>query len=101
MSDQTTGGSGDAATRQAIWIRLLFMILFIVIGNFAGGLVAAVGIFQFLSAVIAGKTNPHLASFGDGLSRYVYQVASFVSFGTETKPFPFEEWPGPGPMPMP
>ena len=99
MSEQTTGGSGDAAARQAIWIRLLFMILFIVIGNFAAGLIVTVGIFQFLSVVITGKPNPHLASFGDGLSRYLFQVASFVSFGTETKPFPFTEWPGSAPTP--
>ena len=93
MSEQASGGSGDAAARQAIWIRLLFMILFIVVGNFAGGLVAAVGIFQFLSVVITGKANPHLASFSDGLCRYIYQVACFVGFYTDAKPFPFAEWP--------
>ncbi len=97
MSDQTGGGPGDAAARQAVWIRLLFMILFVIIGHVTSLLVVAVGVFQFLCVLITGKQNPQVASFGDGLSRYLYQIASFVSFGTETKPFPFAEWPGAAP----
>ncbi len=99
MSEQTSGGSGDAAARQAVWIRLLFMILFIIIGHVTGWLVVAVGVFQFLCVLITGKQNPQVGTFGDGLSRYLYQVASFVSFGTEAKPFPFAEWPGSAPTP--
>jgi len=96
MSDDNQQ-SMNAAARQAVWIRLLFMILFVVIGNVTGWLVIAVGIFQFLCVVITGQKNPQVAHFGDGLSRYLYQVANFVSFGTEDKPFPFAEWPGAAP----
>ena len=94
MTDQPTSG---ADARQAIWIRALFMILFIVIYYVAEWLVIAVGVFQFVVVVVTGKQNPQLAGFGDGLSRFVYQVARFLTFGTEDKPFPFSDWPGSAP----
>ncbi len=98
MSDEKISGPGgapgDAAARRAVWIRALFMILFIIIYHVAEWLVVAVAVFQFVVVVIAGKQNPQLASFGDGISRFVYQVARFLTFGTEDRPFPFAEWPG-------
>ena len=81
MSEQNTETGADA--RQAVWIRGLFMILFMIIGNVAAWLVAAVAVFQFLFVIITGKQNPQLASFADGLNRFVYQIAKFLTFGTE------------------
>jgi Domain of unknown function (DUF4389) len=87
----------DAEARQAVWIRGLFMILFMVVGNIAAWLIAAVAVFQFLFVIITGKQNPQLASFGEGLSRFIYQIAKFLTFGIEEKPFPFTDWPGAAP----
>ena len=94
MTDQPTGGVDP---RQAIWIRALFMILFIVIYYVVEWLVVAVAVFQFVVVVVTGKQNPQLAAFGDGLSRFIYQVARFLTFGTEDRPFPFSDWPGSAP----
>jgi hypothetical protein len=96
MSDDNQQ-SINAAARQAVWLRLLFMILFVVIGHITGWLVVAVGIFQFLCVVITGQKNAQVADFGDGLSKYLYQIARFISFGGEDKPFPFTDWPGAAP----
>ena len=93
--EENTGTEVDA--RQAVWIRGLFMILFMIIGNVAAWLIAALAVFQFLFVIITGKQNPQLDSFGNGLSRFVYQIAKFLSFGTEDKPFPFSDWPGTAP----
>jgi len=95
MSENDTGTEADA--RQAVWIRGLFMILFMIIGNVAAWLIAAVAVFQFLFVIITGKQNTQLLSFADGLSRFVYQIAKFLTFGAEEKPFPFTDWPGSAP----
>ena len=96
MNEQNTETGADA--RQAVWIRGLFMILFMVIGNVAAWFIAAVAVFQFLFVIITGKQNPQLASLADGLSRFAYQIAKFLTFGTEEKPFPFTDWPGQAPI---
>jgi Domain of unknown function (DUF4389) len=98
MSDQTPNQpSPEADARQAVFIRALFMILFIIIYYVAQWLVVAVAVFQFVVALITGKPNVNLTSFGEGLSRFIYQVARFLTFNTEEKPFPFSPWPGEAP----
>jgi len=100
MSEEKPSVTPDvAATRQAVWIRALFMILFMVIYYVALWVVVAVAVFQWIVVIITGNQNPQLAEFGDGMSRFVYQIARFLSFGTEEKPFPFSEWPGAAPAP--
>jgi hypothetical protein len=92
--EKTDSGSPGGGAREAILIRALFMILFIIIYYVAEWLVVAVAVFQWVVVIVTGKQNPQLASFGEGMSRFVYQVARFLTFGTEDKPFPFAEWPG-------
>ena len=96
MSDNTSSG-GPADARKAVWIRGLFMLLFIIVQHVAEWLLVAVAVFQFLCVLITGKQNTQLAGFGDGMSRFVYQIARFLTFGTEDKPFPFADWPGAAP----
>ena len=98
MSDENQGHpSPVTAARQAVFIRALFMVLFVIIYYVAEWLVVAVAVFQFVVVLITGKQNGNLTTFGDGLSRFVYQIAKFLTFNTEDKPFPFSEWPGAAP----
>lgn len=98
MSDEDQNqASPVAAARQAVFIRALFMILFVIIYYVAGWLVVAVAVFQFVVVLITGKQNSNLTAFGEGLSRFIYQIARFLTFNTEDKPFPFSEWPGAAP----
>lgn len=100
MSDENQGQpSPVTAARQAVLIRALFMVLFVIIYYVAEWLVVAVAVFQFVVVLITGKQNGNLTAFGDGLSRFVYQIARFLTFNTEDKPFPFSEWPGATPAP--
>lgn len=75
------------------WLRGLFMLLFVAIFNVAAILVSAVAVLQFAWKLVTGGPNPRLSSFGEDLSRYFYQILRFQTFNTETKPFPFEDWP--------
>lgn len=98
MSDEKPDQpSPEADARQAVFIRALFMILFVIIYYVAEWLVVAVAVFQFVVVLITAKPNPNLTAFGEGLSRFVYQTARFLTFNTEEKPFPFSPWPGEAP----
>jgi hypothetical protein len=50
-------------------------------------------VIQFMMMLLAGKTNERLASFGSSLGCYLQQIVCFLTFATETKPFPFSDWP--------
>ena len=98
MSDQNQNQPSQAASaRQALFIRALFMILFVIIYYVAEWLVVAVAVFQFVVVLITGKANGNLTAFGEGLARFVYQIARFLTFNSEDKPFPFSQWPGEAP----
>ena len=44
-------------------------------------------------AAFSDAPNPRLQSLGLSVSRYLGQIAAFVSFSTETAPFPLSDWP--------
>lgn len=75
------------------WMRGLYMLLFVVIYHVAEVVIGAVVVLQFLFSLITGQTNLRLLQFGHSLSRYVYQIFSYLTFNSEEKPFPFADWP--------
>lgn len=77
------------------WIRFVFMILFVLIAYVVRFIVWLIAAVQFIYLLFVGKPQKDLLSFGDSLSRYVYQIMQFLMFVTEDKPFPFAKWPEP------
>jgi len=76
------------------WLRLLFMVVIGVTWSIAVFVTGAVVIVNFFYVLFTGKTNNKLTEFGQSLATYLYQVARFMTFNTETRPFPFDEdWP--------
>ena len=76
-----------------IWTRGLYMLLMAIAFGVTEALMAIVAIFQFLSALVTREISKPLHEFGANLSAYAYQIAQFVTFQTEEKPFPFADWP--------
>ena len=76
-----------------IWIRLLYMILFVAFYVVAEILLSAMVIFQFLHRLLLGSTNDNVLQFTGGLAQYFLQVIRYLAFNTEDKPFPFADWP--------
>jgi len=76
-----------------IWMRALYMLLFIFIYSAAEVVIALVAIGQFLTVAITGSKNDRLLKFGQSLSTFIYQIMQFFTFNSEQKPFPFAEWP--------
>jgi hypothetical protein len=81
-------------TAKETWVRGLLLLLVAFLLSVAKLVTGAVVVVQFLFTVITGQTNENLQRFGASLSRYVYQGMCFLTYNTDTMPFPFSPWPG-------
>ena len=79
-------GSGNA------WMRILIVVLFAFIYSIAEIVLAAVILLQILFNLFTGKSNENLLNFGRDMSRYVYQIFIYLTYNSDTRPFPFEDW---------
>ena len=75
-----------------VWIRGLFIVVFGVILYFVFAVIWLLVIFQFVTKVLTGNLNQHLANFSVGLVRYAFQILNYITFQSEERPFPFSPW---------
>ena len=76
------------------WKRGLYMIFFIIVYGVLKFVVVTAMLFQFLAVLLVGKTNEHVLKFSQNLSTYIYQIALYLMFLNEKRPFPFgDDWP--------
>ncbi|MFP6815301.1 MAG: DUF4389 domain-containing protein [Pseudomonadales bacterium] len=80
-------------TRRDIWMRALFMVLFAIAYSVAEAVVVLLVLFQFVTVLLTGHANQKALRLGHNLSTYVYQILQFQTFNTESRPFPFSDWP--------
>jgi uncharacterized protein YqhQ len=78
---------------RSVWVRGLFMLLFVFLMGIAKFVTLAVVFLQFLLVLFTGKVNDNLVVFGKSLSVYQYQVVLFLTYNSEVQPFPMENWP--------
>ncbi|VAW95199.1 hypothetical protein MNBD_GAMMA20-669 [hydrothermal vent metagenome] len=81
-------------TPQEAWTRGLFMVMFFILLQLAKIVAGVVVVLQFLFTIFTNQTNDNLLHFGASLSRYIYQAWRFLTYSSETQPFPFAPWPG-------
>ena len=77
----------------SIWLRGLFMLLFIFLMGVAKFVILVVVALQFLVVLFTAQTNNNLVRFGKSLSVYQYQIMLFLTFNSEVRPFPVADWP--------
>ncbi len=85
----------DNLRRRESWLRALYVVLFAVIYSVTEIVIVIVVVVQFGFVLLTGKCNEQLLGFGASLSRYVFELLRFVTFNSDTKPFPFSPWPAP------
>ena len=73
-----------------IWPGRLNFAFLLVVARLVTG---AVVVIQFLFTVFTGRTNENLRYFGASLAQFIFQTLLFVTYNSDTKPFPFSEWP--------
>ena len=85
---------------DAFWLRTLFIIMFSIIYRVLDVVVLFLVLVQWGFSLTTGQVNPALGQFSEGLADYIAQIVRYVTGNTETKPFPFTDWPTP-PRDMP
>ena len=76
-----------------VLIRWIFMLLFIIISRIIDAIVVLISVFQLFYTLVMRKPNNNVMSFGKDLSLYLAEIVQFLSYNTETKPWPFSPWP--------
>ncbi len=79
---------------QSTWLRGFYILLFAIIYSVAEIVLAAVVLFQFVTTLFTGNKNSRLLEFGNNLSTFIYQILKYLTYNSDDKPFPFDEWPG-------
>lgn len=79
---------------RSTWMRGVFMCIYfalIWLTSLVGTFVIVLG---FLWVLFKGEQNAQLKAVGQSIAGYLYQVARYLTFNTEEKPFPFgADWP--------
>lgn len=76
-----------------VWMRGLYMVIFMVFWWVAELVTVFVVLVQFLTVLFTAKTNDRLVRFGKSLSLYQYEVLLFLTYNSEEHPYPMGEWP--------
>ena len=91
MSDS----QGSNLTNPDFWIRLIYMLVFGLLSGLARLVVGIVAIIQAVIVLISGSPNENLKTLGEGIAEWARQCYLFLSFSSDLKPYPFQEWPVP------
>ncbi len=75
------------------WVRGLLMLLFMAIKYAVSLLINIIALFQFVTDLLFGHLNSKLLDFSQRLNIYLLQITNFLTFNTDTRPFPFTDWP--------
>ncbi len=82
----------------ATWARGFFILLFALIYTVAEAVLWLMVIVQFGFKLLTGETNPRLLEFSQRLSTFIYQILLYITFNSDSKPFPFSDWPSAAPQ---
>ena len=86
------------------WIRLIYMAILALLFAVARVVIWIVAALQFLTILFTGEGNRNLRNLGQGVSKWCYQAILYLTFNSDQKPFPFDDWPEidePEPLPKP
>jgi len=76
------------------WLRCLFILISCVLASvalFAGSVIVALGFFHVL---FTGEVNTQIREAGQSVAAYIYNIARYMTFNTDVRPFPLGgEWP--------
>lgn len=85
--------TGDHLSNKHTWLRALFMLIFYLVLYLTRFILLLIALFQLVSMLFTGQVNLPLKRFGQGLSNYAYHIYCYLTFNTQTRPYPFSEWP--------
>ena len=81
---------------KSTWQRILFVAVFWIIFHLVQFVLLAVAIGQCLFKLFNGNANPQLSHLGHNLSQFVQEILAYVTFNSDQRPFPFNDFPKEG-----
>lgn len=93
--DRPSPPAAQTQEREALILRLVWMLVFFCIWQLAELVLLGVVLVQVGLRLLNGQTSTDLSNFGDSVSQYISQIGRFGSFSTEDKPWPLSDWPAP------
>lgn len=76
------------------WVRLLFIVLYVVLWRLAELVLAVTVLLQFLWTLFGGSPNPSLRDFGQRLGTWLREIVEYVTYASDERPWPFgRDWP--------
>lgn len=82
----------DNITNSNQWTRILYMLLFGVILYLVMTILCVVVAIQIIFALLTGNPNNEIRRFSGDLVRYLREIAAFLTYTEDTKPYPFQAW---------
>ena len=92
METKSLDGKPTPST-QDVWMRGLFMLLFMIAFSAGVWLLNLLAIVQFLWLLFAREPNQPIARFGNSLSIWLAEVGAFLVCAKDSRPFPWRPWP--------
>lgn len=90
------------------WERFLYMVLFAIVLGVVKVVLFAVILLQVILTLFTRSQNERTTKFGGQLGLYSCQIFHFLTYYSESRPFPFSDWPSvdkteesPAPTPPP
>jgi hypothetical protein len=78
---------------RQLWLRFAYMVLFSILATAARMVLLVVIALQFIWVAVSGRDNSNLRGLGDSLASWLYSAVRFLTFNSNIKPFPFDDWP--------
>ena len=75
------------------WERALLMVVFWIVRHLISCLITMIAIFQFVTDLLASNPNSRLLGFSKKLNSYLLQIVDYLTFNSDTKPFPLSDLP--------
>lgn len=79
--------------REALVIRVLWLLLFFVVWQVVAPLLLLVVLAQLLVRLFRREPHSGLMCLGTSLGLYLAQIARFASFQSDDTPWPVADWP--------
>ena len=87
-----TKAPDDKPSTRDVWMRGLFMLLFMIAFGFGVWVLNFIAIVQFIWLLFSHEHNQLIARFGNSFW-WLAEVGRFLTCATEDKPFPWRLWP--------
>lgn len=75
------------------WFRVAFMVVFAVVLYVVALVLTLLTVAQIIFSLFTGSDNENLRALGRDLSTYVHQILAFLTYNSDSKPFPFATYP--------